>query len=170
MDLDFAPLLDRRFGGAESPMWDDRRECLFFVDMGAPAVYSVRLDGTELRTWPLPALGGSVGLGESGRLIVAQPDGLLVLDSDTDRLEPLADVPGEPDSNRLNDGKVGPDGAFWVGSMDMRPERQPIGSLYRVDGKGRGRRRHHRLQRPRLDRRRPHHVPLGFPRAVDRPL
>jgi len=137
VDLDFSPLLDKRFGGAESPVWDDRRNLLFFVDMGAPAVHSVRLDGTELRTWPLPALGGSVGLGESGRLVVAQPRSLLVLDPDTGGLEPLAEVPGEPETNRLNDGKVGPDGAFWVGSMDTRPERQPVGSLYRVDGKGR---------------------------------
>ncbi len=31
--------------------------------------------------------------------------------------------------NRLNDGKVGPDGAFWVGSMDERAPRQATGSL-----------------------------------------
>ena len=47
---------------------------------------------------------------------------------------------GDPDT-RLNDGKVGPDGAFWVGSMDDRgkpaSERKPLGSLYRVDGSGR---------------------------------
>jgi sugar lactone lactonase YvrE len=35
---------------------------------------------------------------------------------------------------RLNDGKVGPDGAFWVGSMD--PDHEPLGKLYRIDGKG----------------------------------
>jgi sugar lactone lactonase YvrE len=29
---------------------------------------------------------------------------------------------------RLNDGKVGPDGAFWVGSIDDRGRnREPIG-------------------------------------------
>ena len=41
----------------------------------------------------------------------------------------------EPDlaSNRLNDGKVSPDGRFWAGTMDERPEKEPIGSLYRLD-------------------------------------
>jgi sugar lactone lactonase YvrE len=32
---------------------------------------------------------------------------------------------------RLNDGKVGPDGAFWVGSMDASGEANPAGTLYR---------------------------------------
>ena len=45
----------------------------------------------------------------------------------------------EPDhpTNRLNDGKVGPDGRFWVGSMDDRSHRDPTGALYRIDVAGR---------------------------------
>lgn len=77
--------------------------------------------------WP-----ASIGLGESGRLIVAQPKCLLTLDPDTGAFANFADLHGEPEHNRLNDGKVGPDGAFWVGSMDMRSNREKIGLLYRV--------------------------------------
>ena len=74
---------------------------------------------------------------------------------------------------RLNDGKVGPDGAFWVGSMDDRPQKEPIGALYRVDPSGEVERKVEgalRLQRARLDRRRRGHVPRRFARALDRPL
>ena len=42
----------------------------------------------------------------------------------------------EPPTNRLNDGKVGPDGCFWVGSMDENTPRQKTGALYRVTPKG----------------------------------
>ena len=42
-----------------------------------------------------------------------------------------------PPTNRLNDGKVGPDGAFWVGSMDENSPRQKIAALYRVTADGR---------------------------------
>jgi sugar lactone lactonase YvrE len=136
MDLCFHPLTDLRCGVGEGPVWDDRRMVLFFVDIAAPAVHAVRLDGSDLRRWPMPEVVGSIGLGESGRLIVALKQALAVLDPDNGRLEPLAQVPGEPETNRLNDGKVGPDGAFWVGSMDLRPEREVVGSLYRVDGAG----------------------------------
>jgi sugar lactone lactonase YvrE len=134
--LEFRLLIDIRCSVGESPVWDDRRKLLFFVDIKAPAIHSIRLDGTELRTWPMPKVVGSVGLGESGRLIVALERTIAVFDPESASLEPLADLSDEPASNRLNDGKVGPDGAFWVGTMDDRPQKEPIGSLYRIDGHG----------------------------------
>jgi sugar lactone lactonase YvrE len=133
--MEFRPLLEGRYS-AEVPLWDDRRQCVFFVEFTEPAVHCVNLDGSGHRHWPMPELPGSIGLGESGRLIVAQPKGLLTLDPDTGTIAHLAAVAGEPADNRLNDGKVGPDGAFWVGSMDMRAQREKIGSLYRVTGQG----------------------------------
>jgi sugar lactone lactonase YvrE len=41
----------------------------------------------------------------------------------------------EPDrlGNRLNDGKVSPDGRFLVGSMDDRPEKAATAALWRLD-------------------------------------
>jgi sugar lactone lactonase YvrE len=137
MTIEFTLLADTRCGIAEGPVWDDRRKLLFFVDILAPAVHAVRLDGSDLRSWKMPSRTGSIGLAESGRLIVALERALAVLDPDTGTLSPLADIPNEPASNRLNDGKVGPDGAFWVGSMDDRPEKEPVASLYRIDGRGR---------------------------------
>jgi sugar lactone lactonase YvrE len=136
MTIAFTLLADTRSGIGEGPVWDDRRKVLFFVDIIAPAVHAVRLDGSDLRNWKMPSRTGSIGLGESGRLVVALERALAVLDPDTGALSPLVDLPDEPASNRLNDGKVGPDGAFWVGSMDDRPDKQPIASLYRIDGRG----------------------------------
>ncbi|UJW87414.1 SMP-30/gluconolactonase/LRE family protein [Devosia sp. SL43] len=133
--MEFRPLLEHRCS-AESPVWDDRRQCVFFVDFTQPAVRCANLDGSGHRHWPMPELASSIGLGESGRLIVAQPRSLLILDPDSGQTQLLARIVGEPADNRLNDGKVGPDGAFWVGSMDMRPARERLGSLYRVSGKG----------------------------------
>ena len=137
MQLDFRLLADTRCGVGESPVWDDRRKVLFFVDIKAPAVHAVHLDGSGLKTWQMPTAVGSVGLGQSGRLVVALERAIAVLDPDSGALSTLAEVSEEPATNRLNDGKVGPDGAFWVGSMDERPQKEPIGSLYRVDGNGR---------------------------------
>jgi sugar lactone lactonase YvrE len=42
--------------------------------------------------------------------------------------------------NLLNDGKVGPDGAFWVGSIDDGTSDTPTGALYRVAGHGEAKR------------------------------
>lgn len=137
MTLGFSRLGECRPSLGEGPVWDDRRHCLFFVDIRAPAVHAIRLDGSGFRTWPMPSLTGSIGLAESGRIIVALQQAVAILDPDSGDLQPLIEITGEPARNRLNDGKVGPDGAFWVGSMDMVHEgRTPSGSLYRIDGRG----------------------------------
>jgi sugar lactone lactonase YvrE len=117
----------------ESPLWDERREVLFFIDIPAPAIHAIRLDGSDPRSWPMPAVIGSIGLTESGRLIAALKHDLALFDPEAGTLQPFARLPAdEPAENRLNDGKVGPDGAFWVGSMHDVANRQPIGALYRI--------------------------------------
>ena len=119
----------------ESPVWDDRRGALFVCDVLAPAIHLITLDGTIHDTWRFDRPVGSMGLTASGRLIVALGRDLAVFDPDAGTLAPLASVP-EPEINRLNDGKVGPDGCFYVGSMDDRPEKKPVGALYRVSADG----------------------------------
>jgi sugar lactone lactonase YvrE len=62
-----------------------------------------------------------------------------IFDPDSGDFRRLASIEAERGSDtRLNDGKVGPDGAFWVGTMDdrERPDKEPIGSLYRVTADG----------------------------------
>ena len=131
--MEFVCLADLKCELGESPVWDDRRELLFFVDILAPAIHAIRLDGSGLRTWPMPAVVGSVGLRQDGRLIAALKHDLALFDPESGSLQPFARLPpDEPPSTRLNDGKVGPDGAFWVGTMHDVPEREPIGALYRV--------------------------------------
>ena len=130
--ITFRPLVSRRFHGGEGPTWDDRRGLVFFVDMDAARVHAVSLDGETLREFAPPEPPYSLGLCESGRLLVALPRRIMLLDPDTGEFAPFADVPEVPEHARLNDGKTGPDGAFWVGSMDLRPERGPIGRMCRV--------------------------------------
>jgi sugar lactone lactonase YvrE len=86
----------------------------------------------------MPEKCGSIGLCENGQILVALKRALHLFDPETARLEHFTDVETDaPEGNRLNDGKVAPDGSFWVGSMDDTPERQPTGSLYRVAPDGR---------------------------------
>ncbi len=134
--LAFRPLVEQRFHGGEGPTWDDRRGLVFFVDMAGAAVHAVSLDGEKLLTFTPPEAPYSLGLCESGRLLVALPRRIVLLDPDTGTFAPFADVEAVPTHARLNDGKTGPDGAFWVGSMDLSPERTPIGRLFRVTADG----------------------------------
>ena len=122
----------------ESPVWDARSRALWFVDVHAPAVHRLDVASGRLDAWPMPERCGSIGLCESGRVLVALRRSLHLLAPATGRLEHFTDVELDaPAGNRLNDGKVAPDGSFWVGSMDDTPALDPTGSLYRVTADGR---------------------------------
>ena len=94
------------------------------------------VDTGARESWEFPDVVGSFGLCLSGRLVVAQRHHVVLFDPRTGSLTDLTDKVDEPATNRLNDGKVGPDGAFWVGSMDGNSPRQPVAALYRVTADG----------------------------------
>lgn len=120
----------------ESPVWDARSGRLLWCDILAGEILSADENGGDLRAWSFPGKVASFGLCESGRWVVALAHGVHLFDPETEDLKQLANPEPEPKTNRLNDGKVGPDGAFWVGSMDDRPQREPVAALYRVTADG----------------------------------
>lgn len=138
MTLEFRPLIDARFQLAEGPTYDDRRSALWFCDIVRCTLHRVELATIELRTWTLPSEVCSFGLAESGRLVVALRDEIGMFDPDSGDFERIAHITLNPLEARLNDGKVGPDGAFWVGSMARKEagSRPAAGSLYRVAADG----------------------------------
>ena len=133
--MSFRPLGTLRLRVGESPVWDERRDALFACDVLGQSVVLVGLDGDIRGTWSFDQTVGSLGLTESGRLVVALGRDVVLFDPDSGVLAPLARLP-EPDTNRLNDGKVGPNGCFYVGSMDDRPDKKPVGALYKVSADG----------------------------------
>ena len=125
----------------ESPVYDEREDAILFEDIVNRTIHSVDLATGAKRQWHFPTVVGSFGLAESGRLVVALSHEIGLFDRADGTFIRLCTIEdGNPDT-RLNDGKVGPDGAFWVGSMDDRgkpaSEGLPLGALYRVDGNGR---------------------------------
>jgi len=105
---------------------------LLVADIWACAIHAFSLNGEHLDAWHLPSEVGSLGLCQSGRWIVALRHEVVLFDWRRRRLEPFCRPEPIPPFARLNDGKVGPDGAFWVGSMDERSPRRPVGRLFRI--------------------------------------
>lgn len=120
----------------EGPAWDERQQALYFVDIIAPALFRLDIRTREVAKWPMPSPIGSFGLCPDGRAIVALKTGVHLFDFDMAQFELIAHPEPDHPENRLNDGKVGPDGAFWFGSMHDVNERQPRGALYRVEASG----------------------------------
>jgi sugar lactone lactonase YvrE len=128
---------DARCSVAESPVWDAAARRLLFCDINGKRINALSIDTGERETWDFPEVVGSFGLCRSGRLVVAQRHHVVLFDPKIGVLTDLTAKVDEPPTNRLNDGKVGPDGAFWVGSMDENSPRQKVAALYRVTADGR---------------------------------
>jgi len=138
---EFELVWDSRCGVAESPVWDPATRRVLFCDIGGGKIHAFSVDDGTRATWQLPEVVGSFGLCRSGRLVVALRHRVVLFDPRNQQVTELTPAVDEPATNRLNDGKVGPDGAFWVGSMDERSPRQPTGFLYRITPDGRIERR-----------------------------
>ena len=139
--MQFELVWDSRCAVAECPVWDAASRRLLFADIYGNAINALSPDSGARQTWTLPDLVPSFGLCRSGRLIVALRRRVVLFDPRSGAMQDLTPPIDEPDTTRLNDGKVGPDGAFWVGSIDEQKNRQPIGALYRVTPDGRMERR-----------------------------
>ena len=123
---------------AESPVWDERRQVLFWCDILGKTVRSAALKPGLYREWPFPHTVSSLGLCQNGDLVIACGMDIVILDPESGKTRLLHSIPA-PDGVpcRLNDGRVGPDGAFWVGTMHNVPlaDMEPHGELWRITGK-----------------------------------
>jgi sugar lactone lactonase YvrE len=128
----FLPDAPRALVG-ESPTWDERLGCLWWVDVRGPALHRTEPRTGTTQSWPLPEPVGSLALCRSGALVLALKSGLCRFDPQDGVLEPLAAPEPDRPTNRLNDGKTSPEGRFLVGSMDDRPEKEATGALWRLD-------------------------------------
>ncbi|CAD0215047.1 6-deoxy-6-sulfogluconolactonase [Rhizobium rhizogenes] len=128
---------------AESPVWDERRQVLFWCDILGRTVRSAAIEPGLYREWAFPHTVSSLGLCRNGDLIVACGMDIVILDPDSGETRLLHSLPS-PDGIpcRLNDGRIGPDGAFWVGTMHNVPlsDMEPHGELWRITEKSAERR------------------------------
>ncbi len=139
MSLEFRPRGNVQCTLGESPVYDDRRHVLWYCDITGRAIHRFDPATEQTATWTFPSEVASLGLTDSGKLVVALRKEVGLWDPADDTFHRIATIEATLADTRLNDGKVGPDGAFWVGSMDDsdRQVKQPIGALYRVTADGR---------------------------------
>jgi D-xylonolactonase len=117
----------------EGPLWVPRARRLIWTDILERCLYSLDpRTGRQVRH-ELSSYVACMGECDSGELIAAGGLGWLLLgfEQGVARAQPIAGVPFDAASVRFNDGKIGSDGAFWAGTMDLNA-RQPIGALYRL--------------------------------------
>ncbi len=128
-------LVDCGCGLGESPVWDERERVLWWVDIAGRAIHRVDAEGEGHQVWRLEKRPTALGLThEPDRLVVALEDGGYLWSPDS-APELLAAIEPDEPRTRCNDGKVGPDGAFWIGTMNEADD-EPVAALWRVSPDG----------------------------------
>lgn len=120
----------------ESPVWDDRRGCLWWIDGRVGTVFrrGVQPAGPRMERRFGRRI-GSIGLTAKGRILIAFSHTIEIWDPETDRLA-LLSAPQIGEYEAFNDGKTGPDAAFWIGTKGVDPQGNATGRLYRITPDG----------------------------------
>jgi sugar lactone lactonase YvrE len=129
----------------ESPVWHPEQGCIYWVDIARFRIHRFHLEFSDLRTWQFAEPVTTLSLTTRDDLLLVAIGGRLILwEPETDRRIDFATVESGWPQIRLNDGASGPDGNFWVGSMQNNiaadgtefPVTEHCGSLYRVTPNG----------------------------------
>jgi len=111
---------------AEGPAWDDRNNALWFVDILGCCIFKMDYTSKDIQRIEVGQQVGCIALCENGDLLLAMEDGIYRMNETGEKQ--LAHQPIRIKGRRFNDGKVGPDGCFYVGTTDENAE----GAFYRL--------------------------------------
>ncbi|TAN09296.1 MAG: SMP-30/gluconolactonase/LRE family protein [Rhizobiaceae bacterium] len=123
----------------ESIVWDDREHALFWIDIVGRRIHRLVPETMDHRIWPCDEFPTSIGLRVDGGAIVGLTQRVAYWDYG-DEFATIAVPEPELPGNRLNEGRVAPDGTFWVATMatnlteDGAPKEQETkaGRYYRI--------------------------------------
>jgi len=101
----------------EGPLWCASEQALFWIDIACKRIYRQRIEEAHSASWPLLDYPGCLAEISPGRLAVAMGEGVHQIDLNSGAVELRRFAPGRRAATRFNDGKVDPQGRFWVGTM-----------------------------------------------------
>ncbi len=111
-------LLDTKAILGEGPVWDFKKKSLFWVDIEGYKLHQYTPAKQKNKCWPFDEMIGAAVPMQNGNILLAMEKGLASFDFETEQLFQLGVLENSDVRIRFNDGKVGPDGAFWIGTMD----------------------------------------------------
>ncbi len=126
----FDCLTDHRATLGESPVYDQIRNCLWWVDITGMALLRTDLHDGSTDRWQTPEQIGFVVLTDKSGVIVGMETGLFLFDPKTGGFDLRAALPSR--GIRFNDATTDAEGRLWAGTMDI-DNRRPVGKLYRID-------------------------------------
>jgi sugar lactone lactonase YvrE len=113
----------------EGPLWHERLQLLSWVDISNGEIHELTPGHNNHRVIPLGQMVGSVALCDSGDYIAGLENGIALINRTNGSFQIIATPENDLPDNRFNDGKVDPEGRFWIGSMSIL-ETKGAGTVY----------------------------------------
>lgn len=127
-------LLDTKSILGEGPVWDWRKQHLLWVDIEGNGLHLFNPRNQQHRLWTFDGMLGATVPIENGTMLLALESGLATFDLVDEQLIKHPVLQNSNPEMRYNDGKVDPNGNFWIGSMHKKATPK-MGNFYRVDTK-----------------------------------
>lgn len=136
MSTEVQILTSHRAKLGESPVWSDRDNALYWVDVDGCSVQRMDWSNRKVDSWAMPGRPSCIALTDrDDRFVIGVGAGLIEYESSTGEWEEVVALEST-EGVRMNDGRPDPAGRLWIGSMDERTDDAagfPAGHLFRVD-------------------------------------
>lgn len=114
----------------ESPVWDERKGVLYFVDITRGKIHVLLQNGDTETVYQSAARIGALALTDKGNLIFTEDTCVALLKPRSGEVSYISPAIHDSTGSRFNDGACDPQGRFVTGLMYEGPVRYP-GALYR---------------------------------------
>jgi len=111
-------LLDTKSVLGEGPVWDFKKQSLFWVDIEGYKLHAYEPSTEKIKSWEFDEMIGAAVPTKNENLLLAMEKGLQTFDLAKEQLTKLHVMENLNHDIRFNDGKVGPASNFWIGTMD----------------------------------------------------
>ena len=113
----------------EGPTYDPATDTAFWFDIEGKSLFEKPGDASEAIVHPLPVMASALAVVDAGRQLIAAQDGLYIRETASGKLSLHMPLEADDPVTRSNDGRVHASGAFWIGTMGIKAERQ-AGAIY----------------------------------------
>ncbi|HEX4297684.1 MAG TPA: SMP-30/gluconolactonase/LRE family protein [Devosia sp.] len=125
--------IDCRCELGEGVFWHPLQERLFWFDILNKTLFSATEGGIMVDRFTFETPVTAAGVIDADNLAIASAAGIYRLTLSTDTRELIVPLDPTSTTTRSNDGRVGPSGAFWIGTMGLKdPAHVAAGALYHV--------------------------------------
>jgi sugar lactone lactonase YvrE len=122
-------LIDSQCALGEGPFWHDGRQQLFWFDINNRTLFAASAEGAIAQQWHFDETVAAAAIVDDDTLALAGETGLKRLDLRSGSVEHLLDIERDVPTNRTNDSRVHPSGAFWLSTM-VKDEGPKDGAVY----------------------------------------